>query len=803
MVKTAVKVFVRTRPTATSSTGLKLGGDGQSVLVNVPKDQAAGPVNNQQESFSFKYDGVLENVSQESCYTAVAHEVVDSLLAGYNGTIFAYGQTGAGKTFTMSGGSAGYGHRGIIPRALHHVFREVDLRVDKMFRVQVSYLEIYNEQLYDLLGDSPGTSDSMAVLEDANGNTYVRGLTLVPVASEEEALAQFFLGEQGRTTAGHVLNAESSRSHTVFTIHLETRTSEAASERAILSKLHLVDLAGSERTKKTGVSGQTLKEAQFINRSLSFLEQTVNALSRKDAYVPYRQTKLTAVLRDALGGNCKTVMVANVWGEPGHTEETLSTLRFASRVRTLTTDLALNESNDPALLLRRYERQIAELKAELAMRDTLSGRSRVSYDDLTDDEQRELHATARRFLAGEADVEELPADSLKRVREAFRALRAVHVAVRGELGQQVATLRRVTEEGRGPGAPADAVPSNAVGEVDPRATAGFTVGTAPQDARPPGPRSELNSPAAHARSGSPGGPFPGALDSGATSLGGGLFGQQSSYMDGVGDMPPMSPAGSGAAAARSLTAIFTIPGDRNAVFRKYKNDVAEGRELAAAARAAAAALRDARASIRALGDSVNGAKRRIDELGAAVGLRRSGAPAGGDGETLDAETYALVQELKSAKARYRSDFDSLKAAREELEPALGAAAAARAALLEGFEAWAAGQSEGALRRMAAAARSAAAADGGSPGAGDDELDMLDAGEAFERMQLARITERDPDSLAYHAALKRTLGPGAGLGGGAGGLGGGHQGAPGGGAKAAAAATRRMEVTAAVNRGMAR
>ncbi len=193
------------------------------------------------------------------------------------------------------------------------------------------------------------------------------------------------------------------------------------------------------------------------------------------------------------------------------------------------------------------------------------------------------------------------------------------------------------------GAPADSVPSNAVGEVDPRATAGFTVGTAPQDARPHGPRSELHSPAAHTRSGSPGGPFHGAIDSGATSLGAGLFGQPSGYTEGMGDMPPMSPAGSGAAAVRSLTAIFTIPGDRNAVFRKYKNDVAEGRELAAAARAAAAALRDARASIRSLGDSVNGAKRRIDELGAAVGLRRSGAPAGGDGETLDAETYALVQ----------------------------------------------------------------------------------------------------------------------------------------------------------------
>lgn len=115
-----------------------------------------------------------------------------------------------------------------------------------------------------------------------------------------------------------------------------------------------------------------MKEAQFINRSLSFLEQTVNALARKDAYVPFRQTKLTSVLRDALGGNCRTVMLANIWGEPRHTEETLSTLRFAARVRLITSELSLTESSDPSLLLRKYERQIKELKAELAMRDTLA-----------------------------------------------------------------------------------------------------------------------------------------------------------------------------------------------------------------------------------------------------------------------------------------------------------------------------------------------------------------------------------------------------------------------------------------------
>eukprot|EP00951_Prasinocladus_malaysianus_P000708 scaffold5099_cov47-Prasinocladus_malaysianus.AAC.2 len=136
-------------------------------------------------------------------------------------------------------------------------------------------------------------------------------------------------------------------------------------------QINLVDLAGSERTKKTGVTGQTLKEATFINKSLSFLEQTVNALSKKASHVPFRQSKLTSVLRDALGGNCKTVMLANIWGEAAHLEETVSTLRFASRVKLIQTDAQVNESQDLALQVERYKRQIKELKQELMMRDAL------------------------------------------------------------------------------------------------------------------------------------------------------------------------------------------------------------------------------------------------------------------------------------------------------------------------------------------------------------------------------------------------------------------------------------------------
>ena len=156
------------------------------------------------------------------------------------------------------------------------------------------------------------------------------------VASEEEALSLFFRGEAARATASHTLNAASSRSHTVLTVHVEARVGAGTDERVTASKLHMVDLAGSERTKKTGVTGQSLREARFINTSLTFLEQTVNALSKRGReHVPFRQSKLTAVLRDGLGGNSKTVMVATVWPEDSHMEETVSTLRFAQRAKAI------------------------------------------------------------------------------------------------------------------------------------------------------------------------------------------------------------------------------------------------------------------------------------------------------------------------------------------------------------------------------------------------------------------------------------------------------------------------------------
>lgn len=186
-----------------------------------------------------------------------------------------YGQTGAGKTFSMTGSSTEYKYRGIVPRAVAQIYHEIAARFDQAVTIRVSYVEIYNEQMFDLLSPIPTheqSSSTLQIQEDARGGVVIKNARLVVCDSEEEALNCLFEGELSRTVAAHQLNQRSSRSHTVFTMYIESRSRVESSDKVVHSKLHLVDLAGSERTKKTGSSGLTLKEATFINKSLSFLE---------------------------------------------------------------------------------------------------------------------------------------------------------------------------------------------------------------------------------------------------------------------------------------------------------------------------------------------------------------------------------------------------------------------------------------------------------------------------------------------------------------------------------------------------
>ena len=332
---------------------------------------------------------------QEAVFKRVGQEAVQNAMDGFNSTIFAYGQTGSGKTFTITGGPEKYSDRGIIPRAISMVFRDFRKRTDVQMKIYISYLEIYNEQGivmlvlldvisscklifhhlfsgYDLLDEA---HEKMALedlpkvhmLEDEHGNFHLKNLSMHLANSEEDALNLLFMGDTNRAIAETPMNMASSRSHCIFTISLEVR--ENGSDLVRRSKLHLVDLAGSERIAKTNSKGDILKEAISINGSLFFLEMVIVALHEKATkgrtHVPYRNSMMTSILRDSLGGNCKTIMIATINPEASHTDESLSTCRFAQRVALIKNKAVVNEDVDPSVVIGKLRDENLNLREEI------------------------------------------------------------------------------------------------------------------------------------------------------------------------------------------------------------------------------------------------------------------------------------------------------------------------------------------------------------------------------------------------------------------------------------------------------
>ena len=227
-------------------------------IYNRKRPVSQGYVNNQITDWSFKVDGILHNSLQENVYEDVVKEITLKSLEGYNGTILCYGQTGAGKTYTMTGATENYSQRGIIPRAIQHIFKTIQSRQDRSYSVRIGYFEIYNEQIFDLLSTLPMAnsndySSNLSIFDD-RGDVFVKGLSYQLAANEEDALNLLFEGETNRSIGAHILNKESSRSHCIFSVRIECKSIASANEKYTLSKLNLVDLAGSERLAKTQVS---------------------------------------------------------------------------------------------------------------------------------------------------------------------------------------------------------------------------------------------------------------------------------------------------------------------------------------------------------------------------------------------------------------------------------------------------------------------------------------------------------------------------------------------------------------------
>uniref|UniRef100_A0A8B9JVK3 Kinesin-like protein KIF21A n=1 Tax=Astyanax mexicanus TaxID=7994 RepID=A0A8B9JVK3_ASTMX len=346
---------------------------------------------------AFTYDYVFDMDSQQDAiYSNCTEKLIEGCFEGYNATVFAYGQTGSGKTYTMGTGfdvSISEDECGIIPRAVTHLFRGIEERrqaaIDQgrpvpEFKINAQFLELYNEEVLDLFdttrdAEARKQKSNIKIHEDATGGIYTVGVTTRTVTSEAEMMQCLKLGALSRTTASTQMNVQSSRSHAIFTIHLcqvrvcasdnnnetDNRLANGSSEmnefETLTAKFHFVDLAGSERLKRTGATGDRAKEGISINCGLLALGNVISALgdkSKRSTHVPYRDSKLTRLLQDSLGGNSQTMMIACISPSDRDFMETLNTLKYANRARNIKNKVVVNQD--------RASQQISALRTEIA-----------------------------------------------------------------------------------------------------------------------------------------------------------------------------------------------------------------------------------------------------------------------------------------------------------------------------------------------------------------------------------------------------------------------------------------------------
>jgi kinesin family protein 5 len=299
------------------------------------------------------------NSRQKDVFDFSIKPTVDDILNGYNGTVFAYGQTGAGKSYTMMGTDIDNDEgRGVIPRIVEQIFASILASPGTIeYTVRVSYMEIYMEKIRDLLAPH---NDNLPVHEEKNRGVYVKGLLEIYVSSVQEVYEVMRRGGSSRAVAATNMNAESSRSHSIFVITITQKNVETGSAKS--GQLFLVDLAGSEKVGKTGATGQTLEEAKKINKSLSALGMVINNLTDgKSQHIPYRDSKLTRILQESLGGNSRTTLIVNCSPSSYNDAETVSTLRFGMRAKAIKNKAKVNAEISPAelkALLKKAQSQV-------------------------------------------------------------------------------------------------------------------------------------------------------------------------------------------------------------------------------------------------------------------------------------------------------------------------------------------------------------------------------------------------------------------------------------------------------------
>uniref|UniRef100_A0A671KU10 Kinesin-like protein kif7 n=1 Tax=Sinocyclocheilus anshuiensis TaxID=1608454 RepID=A0A671KU10_9TELE len=398
--ETTVQVAVRVRPLLPK----EILHNHESCITADPEEKRVTLGNDRHFHCDFVFE---ENFTQEDVYTECVQPLIEAFFHGFNATVFAYGQTGSGKTYTI--GEANISafrddEQGIIPRAVAEIFKLLDENDRIDFSVRVSYMEVYKEVFRDLLEVETASKD-IHIREDEKGNVVLSGVKECEVEGLDEVLSLLESGKTARHTGAMQMNPHSSRSHTIFTVLMEQRRggsrAAAGTVQILSSKFHFVDLAGSERILKTGNTGERLKESIQISSGLLALGNVIGALGdpkRKGTHIPYRDSKITRILKDSLGGNAKTLMIACISPSSSDFDESLNTLNYAKRARNIQNRATVNCRGEPD----RVEGLELQIKA---LRRALENRQRSETRIITRSDPE------KRLRPFELDVRKLQAES--------------------------------------------------------------------------------------------------------------------------------------------------------------------------------------------------------------------------------------------------------------------------------------------------------------------------------------------------------------------------------------------------------
>lgn len=398
-----IQVYVRVRPMNAREYGIR---SAEVIEVHPPKEIITRHIADSKLTKKFTFDRTFgPDSKQHEVYETVVGPLIEEVLSGYNCTVFAYGQTGTGKTHTMVGTECAalksswddVSEIGIIPRALSHLFDELRM-MELEFSMRISYLELYNEELCDLLSSEDSTK--IRIFDDSakKGSVIIQGLEEIPVHSKDDVYKLLEKGKERRRTAQTLMNAQSSRSHTVFSILVHIKENGIDGEEMLKTgKLNLVDLAGSENVSKAGnEKGIRTRETVNINQSLLTLGRVITALVERTPHIPYRESKLTRLLQESLGGRTKTSIIATI--SPGHKdlEETLSTLEYAHRAKNIQNRPEVNQKLTKKTVLKEYTEEIDKLKRDLMAARDKNGiyLATETYNDMTyklDSQNKELN----------------------------------------------------------------------------------------------------------------------------------------------------------------------------------------------------------------------------------------------------------------------------------------------------------------------------------------------------------------------------------------------------------------------------